>query len=90
MLSKVAYEDFIVGDQVDNYRQILLDFGFTLSNKTDIDGDLKNYGFVTWYYDITVEGQSFQAKLFFYPKVNLETFEQGMYPNGIFHLEISK
>lgn len=90
VISSISYEDFVIGDQVDNYRQALEEFGFTLSDETDVDGDLKNYGFVTWYYDITVETQKYQIQLFFYPKLYLETFEQGMYPNGIFHLEISR
>ena len=89
-VAEVSYEDLIIGDQVNNYRQTLEEFGFTLSDETDIDGDLKEYGFVTWYYDFTFETESFLLELFFYPKINLEPFEQGLYPNGIFHLEISR
>ena len=90
VVAQIGYEDFIIGDQIDNYRHALEDYGFTLSDKTDVDGDLKNYGFVTWYYEITVDGASFLVDLFFYPKLYLEPFEQGMYPNGIFHLRFSR
>ncbi len=89
VVAQVTYEDFLIGDQVENYKQALEDYGFTLSDLTDVQGDLKKYGFVTWYYEITVESTPYLAELFFYPKLYLDAFEQGMYPNGIFHVRFS-
>ena len=87
--SQVVYEDFLIGDQVESYKQALEDYGFVLSSETDPEGDLKEYGFVVWLYDILVDSTPYRVELFFYPKVYLDTFEQGMYPNGIFHAKYS-
>jgi len=87
---QVTYEDFLMGDQVESYRQALEDYGFVLSSRTDIQGDLKNYGYVNWYYDFEIGMNGFTLQMFFYPKIYLDDFEQGMYPNGIFHLRFTR
>ena len=80
----ITYKDYLIGDQVASYREALEQYGFTLSSKTDEKGDLKQYGYVNWYYEITIDSNYYLVHLFFYPKMYLGQYEQGMYPNGIF------
>lgn len=89
-VADIGYEDFLVGDQVANYRQTLLDAGYNLSDVTDEQGDLKELGYVRYYYEKVVDASLITIELIFYPKVNLGAYEQGLFPNGIFHLRIVK
>lgn len=80
----ITYQDYLIGDQVASYREALEQYGFTLSDLTDEKGDLKELGYVNWYYEITVDSKSYLVQFFFYPKLYLGEYEQGMFPNGIF------
>ena len=89
-IAQITYEDYLVGNQIDNYRASLLDSGFTLSELTDEIGDLKKYGYVRYYYEINIDNNIIYVEAFYLPKVNLEAYEQGLYPNGIFHIRLIK
>ena len=80
----ITYKDYLIGDQVASYREALEQYGFTLSDLTDEKGDLKELGYVNWYYEITVDSKYYLVQFFFYPKLYLGEYEQGMFPNGIF------
>ena len=82
----IFYEDFLAGDQVINYRSYLESLGFTLSNITTEKDDLKKLGYVRYYYEKVVGSQTLFVELFFVPKIQLDTFEQTLYPNGVLHL----
>ena len=89
-IAQITYEDYLVGNQIDNYRASLLASGFTLSELTDEIGDLKKYGYVRYYYEINIDNNIIYVEAFYLPKVNLEAYEQGLYPNGIFHIRLIK
>jgi len=86
IVQQIFYEDFLAGDQVSNYRSYLESIGFTLSNITDEKDDLKKLGYVRYYYEKVVGSQTLFVELYFVPKIQLDTFEQTLYPNGILHL----
>ena len=85
-VSQIFYEDYLAGDQVSNYRSYLESIGFTLSNITDEKDDLKKLGYVRYYYEKVVVSETLFVELYFVPKIQLDTFEQTLYPNGILHL----
>ena len=80
----ITYKDYLIGDQVASYREALEQYGFALSDLTDEKGDLKELGYVNWYYEITIDSKYYLVQFYFYPKLYLGKFEQGMFPNGIF------
>ena len=80
----VTYKDYLIGDQTASYREALEQYGFALSDLTDEKGDLKELGYVNWYYEITIDSKYYLVQFYFYPKLYLGEFEQGMFPNGIF------
>ncbi len=86
IVQQIFYEDFLAGDQVSNYRSYLESIGFTLSNITDEKDDLKKLGYVRYYYEKVVGLETLFVELYFVPKIQLDTFEQTLYPNGILHL----
>ena len=86
IVQQIFYEDFLAGDQVSNYRSYLESIGFTLSNITDEKDDLKKLGYVRYYYEKVVGSETLFIELYFVPKIQLDTFEQTLYPNGILHL----
>lgn len=86
IVQKIFYEDFLAGDQVINYRSYLESLGFTLSNITTEKDDLKKLGYVRYYYEKVVGSETLFVELFFVPKIQLDTFEQTLFPNGILHL----
>ena len=83
---QISYEDFLAGDQVTNYRTYLESIGFTLSDVTTEKDDLKKLGYVRYYYEKVVGSETLFVELYFVPKIQLDTFEQTLYPNGILHL----
>ncbi|MBP3732868.1 MAG: hypothetical protein J6I84_06455 [Bacilli bacterium] len=85
-VSQIFYEDFLAGDQVSNYRSYLESIGFILSDITDEKDDLKKLGYVRYYYEKVVGSETLFVELYFVPKIQLDTFEQTLYPNGILHL----
>lgn len=87
IVQQIFYEDFLAGDQVSNYRSYLESLGFTLSNITTEKDDLKKLGYVRYYYEKVVGSQTLFVELFFVPKIQLDTFEQTLYPNGVLHLK---
>lgn len=89
-ISSIQYEDLITGDEVSSYRQDLLSEGFTLSDLTNEKEDLKNLGYARYYYEINVANYIVYVELYFVPKVMFDSYEQGLYPNGIFHLRFIK
>ena len=90
VVAQVTYEDLLIGNQVDSYRQSLLDAEFTYSDITDESGDLKQLGYIRYYYEKTVDSSVIYVELFYLPKVNLEEYEQTLFPNGIFHIRVIK
>ncbi len=86
IVQQIFYEDFLAGDQVSNYRSYLESLGFTLSGITDEKDDLKKLGYVRYYYEKVVGSGTLFVELYFVPKIQLDTFEQTLYPNGILHL----
>ena len=87
IVQQIFYEDFLAGDQVSNYRSYLESLGFTLSNITTEKDDLKKLGYVRYYYEKVVGSETLFVELFFVPKIQLDTFEQTLYPNGVLHLK---
>jgi hypothetical protein len=85
-VSQIFYEDYLAGDQVINYRSYLESIGFTLSDITTEKDDLKKLGYVRYYYEKVVGLETLFVELYFVPKIQLDTFEQTLYPNGILHL----
>ncbi len=85
-VNQIFYEDYLAGDQVINYRSYLESIGFTLSDITDEKDDLKKLGYARYYYEKVVGSQTLFVELYFVPKIQLDTFEQTLYPNGILHL----
>lgn len=85
---EITYDDFLIGDQVVNYRKALEDAGLTLSDITDELDDLKKLGYVRYYYEIVVDDRMVYIETYFKPKVNLGTYEQSLFPNGIFHIRL--
>ena len=83
---QIFYEDFLAGDQVANYRTYLESIGFTLSDITNEKDDLKKLGYVRYYYEKVVGSETLFVELYFVPKIQLDTFEQTLYPNGILHI----
>ena len=83
---QIFYEDFLAGDQVTSYRTYLESIGFTLSDITNEKDDLKKLGYVRYYYEKVVGSETLFVELYFVPKIQLDTFEQTLYPNGILHL----
>ena len=83
---EIFYEDYLAGDQVASYRSYLESLNFTLSDITDEKDDLKKLGYVRYYYEKVVASQTLYVELYFVPKIQLETFEQTLFPNGILHL----
>lgn len=86
IVQQIFYEDFLAGDQVSNYRSYLESLGFTLSNITTEKDDLKKLGYVRYYYEKVVGSETLFVELYFVPKIQLDTFEQSLFPNGILHL----
>lgn len=86
IVQQIFYEDFLAGDQVSNYRSYLESIGFTLSGITTEKDDLKKLGYVRYYYEKVVGSETLFIELYFVPKIQLDTFEQTLYPNGILHL----
>ena len=86
IVQQIFYEDFLAGDQVANYRSYLESLGFALSNITTEKDDLKKLGYVRYYYEKVVGSETLFVELFFVPKIQLDTFEQTLYPNGVLHL----
>ena len=85
-VSQIFYEDYLAGDQVSNYRSYLESIGFTLSDITTEKDDLKKLGYVRYYYEKVVGSQTLFVELYFVPKIQLDDFEQLIFPNGILHL----
>lgn len=85
-VQQIFYEDFLAGDQVSNYRSYLESIGFTLSDITTEKDDLKKLGYVRYYYEKVVGSETLFVELYFVPKIQLDDFEQLMFPNGILHL----
>lgn len=85
-VSQIFYEDYLAGDQVSNYRSYLESICFTLSGITTEKDDLKKLGYVRYYYEKVVGLETLFVELYFVPKIQLDTFEQTLYPNGILHL----
>lgn len=83
---QILYEDYLAGDQVSNYRSYLEFIGFTLSDITNEKDDLKKLGYARYYYEKVVGSELLFVELYFVPKIQLDTFEQTLYPNGILHL----
>ena len=90
VVAQVTYEDLLIGNQVDSYRQSLLDAEFTYSDITDESGDLKQLGYIRYYYEKTVDSSAIYVEIFYLPKVNIEEYEQTLFPNGIFHIRVIK
>lgn len=86
IVQQIFYEDFLAGDQVSDYRSYLESIGFTLSDITTEKDDLKKLGYVRYYYEKVVGSETLFVELYFVPKIQLDDFEQLMFPNGIFHL----
>lgn len=86
LVSQIFYEDYLAGDQVSNYRSFLESIGFTLSDITTEKDDLKKLGYVRYCYEKVVDSQTLFVELYFVPKIQLDDFEQLMFPNGILHL----
>lgn len=82
----IFYEDYLASDQVSAYRTYLESVGFTYSEKTTEKDDLKKLGYVRYYYEKVVGSETLFVELFFVPKIQLDTFEQTLFPNGILHL----
>ena len=85
---QITYEDFLVGNKIDEYRQTLEDNGFSLSDNTNETGDLKQYDYVRYYYEITVNGWDYMVETYYIPKINLDSSKQGFFPKGIFHISL--
>lgn len=85
-VSQIFYEDYLAGDQVSNYRSFLESIGFTLSDITTEKDDLKKLGYVRYYYEKVVGLETLFVELYFVPKIQLDDFEQLIFPNGILHL----
>ena len=85
-VSQIFYEDYLAGDQVSNYRSFLESIGFALSDITTEKDDLKKLGYVRYYYKIVVGSETLFVELYFVPKIQLDDFEQLIFPNGILHL----
>ena len=85
-VKQIFYEDYLAGDQVSNYRSYLESLNFTLSDITTEKDDLKKLGYVRYYYEKVVGSETLFVELFFVPKIQLDTFEQTLFPNGILHL----
>ena len=83
---QIFYEDYLAGDQVTSYRTYLESIGFTLSDITNEKDDLKKLGYARYYYEKVVGSETLFVELYFVPKIQLDTFEQTLYPNGILHL----
>ncbi len=83
---QIFYEDFLAGDQVTSYRTYLESIGFTISDITTEKEDLKKLGYVRYYYEKVVGSETLFVELYFVPKIQLDTFEQTLYPNGILHI----
>ena len=86
IVQQIFYEDFLAGDQVSNYRSYLESLGFALSGITTEKDDLKKLGYVRYYYEKVVGSETLFVELYFAPKIQLDSFEQTLYPNGILHL----
>lgn len=86
IVQQIFYEDFLAGDQVSNYRSYLESLGFALSGITTEKDDLKKLGYVRYYYEKVVGSETLFVELYFVPKIQLDSFEQTLYPNGILHL----
>jgi hypothetical protein len=82
----IFYEDYLAGDQVTAYRSYLESIDFTLSDLTDEKDDLKKLGYVRYYYEKVVGSETLFVELFYVPKIQLDSFEKLMYPNGVLHL----
>jgi len=85
-VKQIFYEDYLAGDQVVNYRSYLESIGFTLSDITTEKDDLKQLGYARYYYQMEVGQETLFIELFFVPKIQLDSFEQILFPNGILHL----
>ena len=72
-VAQITYEDLLAGNKVEAYRTALLNAGFTYSSITDESGDLKQLGYIRYYYEIEVEFQVIYVELFYLPKINLST-----------------
>ena len=85
-VKQIFYEDFLAGDQVVNYRTYLESIGFSLSDITTEKEDLKQLGYARYYYEKVVGSVTLFIELYFVPKIQLDSFEQLLFPNGILHL----
>ena len=83
---QVNYEDYLAGDQVVAYRSYLESIGFNLSDITTEKDDLKQLGYARYYYEKVVDSITLYVELYFVPKIQLDSFEQLLFPNGILHL----
>ena len=86
----IIYEDFLAGDQVDDYGSALLTSGYALSDITNVSEDLKNLGYARYYYEKEVGDSIIYIEVYFVPKIQLDEYSKVFYPNGIFHLRIIK
>ena len=86
----IIYEDFLAGDQVDDYGSTLLTSGYALSDITNVSEDLKNLGYARYYYEKEVGDSIIYIEVYFVPKIQLDEYSKVFYPNGIFHLRIIK
>ena len=86
------YEDYLTGDVVTSYRNDINGLGFAYSDLTDESGDMKQYGYIRYYYELTLDELSvtIYAEIYFVPKVSLDDSVKSFYPNGIFHLRFIK
>ena len=89
--SQVTYEDFLAGDQVESYGEALLNAGFALSDITDVQGDLKQYGYARYYYEKVVGLHKYYVEVYLVPKIQLgDDYSQSLFLYGIFHLRFIK
>lgn len=86
--TSVLYEDYLAGDVVDSYRNYILTLGYVLSDFTNEIGDLKDLGYIRYYYEKTSADLSSTVyiEIYFVPRVQLDDSVKDFYPNGIFHL----
>ena len=82
----IFYEDFLAGDQVSAYRTYLESIGFRYSSLTTEKEDLKQYGYIRYYYEKVDGLETYYVELYYVPVLQLDEYEKLMYPNGILHL----
>ena len=82
----IFYEDYLAGDQVSAYRTYLESAGFTYSSLTTEKDDLKKLGYVRYYYEKVVDGETLYVELYYVPLIQLGPEEKLVYPNSYLRL----